>query len=528
MSEEVVQPPVETLEDKTKSVAITPEIVAELKKQSLESFYFFAKGILGFDWLQPHIHLPICQILEDYEKQTRVRIVLPRSWLKSTLCTIAYPIWRACKNPNIRVLIVQNTVTNSKKKLSVIRAKFETCGLFRLVFQDLMPGVNEIWSTEALSVPHTASNAEATFEVAGTRTKLTSRHYDLIIEDDTVAPDLDDMSSGVVLPAKEDIEQAIGFHLNTLPLLVDVMTSQILMVGTRWFERDLISWSQEHEKHYTHYQRAVKETSGIADEEGTCTYPERFPQEALNQLKIMGDYLYNCLYMNNPTALEGMVFKNEWFRHYDTAPRDIIVYTTIDLASPPEECKGDPDFNVVMTVGKDLSSGRLYVLDYFRERCTPSVLIQALFTHVRMYGPVKVGIESVAYQRAMITWVKERMRKDNLYFMVEPITHGKKSKLTRIKGLEPFYKAGMVFHRKSHRILESELLQVSHDRGIIAANDDVMDALSSQIPMWAITRLAEDSKDEEALNDPFTFDSAELEIASRPRSLERHAWSNLN
>lgn len=491
----------------------------QLRKQGDDSFYFFAKGILGFGWLVPHIHKKICDKLQDAFQgkiKKRARIKLPRSWLKSTVATIAFPIWCARKNPDIRVLIVQNSHTNAKKKLAAIRGKFESCALFRALYPEMLPTKECIWSSEAISVPRKQAQAEATIETAGTRTKLTSRHYDIIIEDDTVAPDLDDMTSEELFPSKDDIEQAIGFHRQTLPLLADAKTGMIIIVGTRWFERDLLSWSEENEPQYWEISRASRETNGLPDEDGLPAYPERFDDETLNDIrKSMGEYLYSCLYMNKPLSSKGMVFQPEWFRFYETHPRDVICYTTVDLASDPEIAKSGTDYNVVITCAKDLMSGRIYVLDYTCKRCSPSEVIQDIFDHVRRFKPVRVGIESIQYQSALIGWVKDRMRAESMYFMVEPITHGRTKKATRINALEPFVKSSLLLFRNHHRVLISQLQSMTLDRGCLAPNDDVADALSMQLPMWAITRSREEERRANPADDPFSFEHAFEEITTR-------------
>jgi len=506
-------------------INLDPKTLEALRTRAKEDFYFFAKGVLGFDLLVPHIHLPVCQMLQNPDLR-RARIVLPRSWLKSTIGSIAYPIWRAIRDPNIRVCIVQNSHSNACRKLAVIRNKFETAPVFRALFPELLPTKDCIWSSEALQIPRTESHAEATFEAAGTRTKLTSRHYNIIIEDDTVAPDLDDLTDGALLPSKEDVEQAIGWHRLAMPLLVNALTDQILIIGTRWYEKDLISWNMENEPHYTGYIRAVKETNGLGDEDGEITYAERFPQELLSQLeRALGPYLYSCLYMNKPIRSGDMVFDPGWYKFYETIPTNILTWITVDLAGDPETLKGkDPDYNVVITCAKDLTGGGIYVLDYWRQRANPSEVIQAIFAQARVYKPVQVGIESIQYQTSLIHWIKERMRQDNLYFLVEPITHGKKSKSTRIQGLQPLVKSGMLRFRRHHNQLLSELTTFPY-----SAHDDISDALSMQIPLWTTVRSPmETQKDDPRLN-PFSFDSAEAECSDRWRSrqLNNSAWGQI-
>lgn len=506
----------------TSTTQLSTEMIHSLRERAKSDLYFFAKGILGFDLLVPHIHMPVCLMLQDQTRK-RKRIVLPRSWLKSTIGSIAYPLWRAIRDPNVRICVVQNSHTNACKKLAVIRGKVEGCPLFRILFPELLPTKKSTWTTDSLCLNRTAENAESTFEAAGTRTKLTSRHYDVIIQDDTVAPDLDDMTeSGVLLPSEDDVNQAIGWHRNAMPLLVDPKKGEIIIIGTRWFEKDLISWNTENEPHYAGYIRAVRETAGLADEEGALTYPERFDQSVLDELAhSMGPYLFSCLFMNKPVRSKDMIFQPEWFHYYETPPRDLICYTTVDLAGDPAESKGDPDWNVVVTCGKDLSSGIVYVLDYYRARCSPSEVIQAIFDHVRRYKSVKVGIESVQYQKALIGWVRERMRAESLYFFVEGLTHGNRSKNSRIQALQPFVQAQLLLFRQHHRGLVTELLAFP-----VAAYDDIGDALSMQLPMWAMTRSKSEQIKPSALDNELSFDYAERELETIDRAGKSRQQTN--
>ncbi len=455
-----------------------------LRNASQENLYFFAKFVLGFDWFQPHIHKPIADLLQDLSN-TRLKIVLPRGWLKSTLCSISYPVWRAINNPQVRILLTQNTSTNAEAKLRAIGSVFKQNELFKALFPELLPDRDCIWRNDSMCIKRSGSLVESTFEAAGTKTQLTGRHYDDVIEDDTVAPDKDDLSTGAVLPAKEDIEQAIGYHQLMTPILSDIMSGRILVVGTRWFERDLMSWIDANEPYYKRYERASRETNGLADVNGTVAYPERFNEEVLAQLAAsLGPYIYSCLYMNQPVNPNTMVFQKEWIQYYSELPLNCVSYTSCDPAGDPSTSKGsDTDYSVVVTCAKDLITGRVYVVEYTRKRMNPGEMIQEIFRHVRFYHPVTVGIESVAYQNTIQYWVKERMKAENLWFLVEPITHGKTSKQERIRALQPIVQAGMLAFRKQHTDLLAELESFPN-----GAHDDVVDCVSMQLRFWAMTQ----------------------------------------
>lgn len=450
----------------------------------MESLYFFAKGVLGFDWLTPEIHKPLCDKLQD-QGLKRQRLVLPRGWLKSTMASVALPIWEAINNPNVRILIVQNTHTNACKKLAAIRACVEECGLFRMLWPELLPDKNCVWKTDALCLKRAKSNPESTFEAAGTRTKVVSRHYDVIVEDDTVAPDLDDLTETNFAPTKEDVDQAIGWHRLVPPLLVNPKTSRNIIVGTRWFVHDLLSWNQEHEPQFEGLTRACREDEkGVPDENGAVTYPERFDDEVLAELRnSLGPYMYSCLYMNKPVRSEDMLFHPNWFIYYEHESSPIITYTTVDLGGDPALTKGEPDYNVVMTCGKNVETGVVYVLDFWRKKANPGETIEAIFAHQARFHPVKVLVEGVGYQKNIVHWIRERMVAMSNYFNVEIVPQSRVAKETRIQQLQPMIEMGMIQFRRRHQELITEILAFP-----LGKNDDLPDALAMQIPLWAQTR----------------------------------------
>ena len=77
--------------------------------------------------------------------------------------------------------------------------------------------------------------------------------------------------------------------------------------------------------------------------------------------------------MNTPVHTADMIFDGEWIQYYDSEPRDLLTYTTVDPGGDPADTVGEPDFSVVMTCGKDIHTGRVYLLDYWRAKSSPVV-----------------------------------------------------------------------------------------------------------------------------------------------------------
>ncbi len=461
-----------------------------IRQHAKDSLYFFAKGILGLSWLVPHIHGAVCLLLQDRDKR-RKKFVLPRGWLKTSVCTIAYPIWRAVHDPNIRILLAQNNQDNARKKLKVIKEQFKSNGLLRALYPHVLPTSASMWSASSACLARTEPHPESTFECIGVRGQPTSRHYNIIIEDDTVAPDFDELGQETLAPSHDDVRKAIAWHQLALPLLTNAMTDEQIVVGTRWYEIDLMSHISKNEPQYACIERACREDSdGNSDPRGVVTYPERFNADVLTEYEnTLGPYFFSTLMLNCPVSVGDMLFRADWFQEYEVLPprQSLHVYTTIDPATDPQlslSKSDDLDFSVVMTCGKDMMTGDIYVLEYFRERCNPGEMINALFDHVDRWHPKLVGYEDVAYQKSLDYWIKEEMRKRSVFFTLEAIHRtSKKSKQTHIMGLHPIAAAEAIHLRPFMKELVTEFL--SFPRG---SHDDLIDCLSMQTQLWKRTR----------------------------------------
>ena len=204
--------------------------VQDMAARGRKSLFFLSRAILNFDKFTKKIHRPLCHALEQFELHNRLLIMLPRDWYKTTAASIAYPIWRAINNPEVRILLVQNTYTNATSKLAAIKQIFEKNQLFRACYPELLPDTTCTWSKESLCVKRKGTYPESTFEAAGTSTAVTSRHYDVIIEDDTVAPEFDNITGSMMQPSQAEIEKCIGWHKLAHPLLIEPALSQILVI----------------------------------------------------------------------------------------------------------------------------------------------------------------------------------------------------------------------------------------------------------------------------------------------------------
>jgi len=279
----------------------------------------------------------------------------------------------------------------------------------------------------------------------------------------------------------------------------------------------LISHIMETEKDFQVITRSCRENDdGESDPRGRITYPERFGEEALERFEnVLGPYFFPTLMLNLPKRSGDMVFRKEWIKEYEILPpaRSLMIYTTVDPATDPELSAGRPellDYSVVLTCAKDMLTGKIYVLDYFRERCSPGAHAAAIFEHVLKWRPIKVGYEDVAYQKSIDYWLKELMRQKGIHFILERVDRStRKSKDVYIMGLQPMFSAGTIYIRHFMRELVKELMDFP--RG---SHDDLIDALSMQLPFWRQTKV---KKEEEPKldEDPYSIEAAIRSLEER-------------
>ena len=216
----------------------------------------------------------------------------------------------------------------------------------------------------------------------------------------------------------------------------------------------------------------------ILDSEGQSTWPEKWTKKEIEADRESYSHLgkIDIWYRNKMCECispDSQTFKREYFRYYDKAPnrRDLNVYTAVDLAISQ---KANADYSAIVTVGVN-SSGHWFVLDAEYGRYDPSTTMDAIFSAVRKWEPLSVGIENVAYQSALQHFLEREMPKRGVFFRITPLKAEKKKEL-RIDTLQPRFAVGSVWFRRNAvwlNKIERELLSYPH-----GTHDDVIDALA--------------------------------------------------
>lgn len=182
----------------------------------------------------------------------------------------------------------------------------------------------------------------------------------------------------------------------------------------------------------------------------------------------------SALYQQRPINSEAQEFKREWFKYFtdaDIQAMDLDVYALVDLAISD---KDSADNTSVQVIGKNRTNPNIYKLEDLSGKLDPAQIIEYLF-HLKdkyKFNFRKAGIESVGYQKSLMWYIKEEQRRRQVYFDVIELK-AVNSKESRIRGLIPMYKNGIIYHRNTDTEYENELLTFP-----VGVHDDRIDAMA--------------------------------------------------
>jgi phage terminase large subunit-like protein len=323
------------------------------------------------------------------------------------------------------------------------------------------------WSDSCACLARLIDHPEGTFEAAGIGTNIIRRHFNVIIEDDTVAPKKDELTGEEAMPSKDDIEKAVGFHKLTIPLLINEEDERIV-IGTRWASYDLINYVKENEKFDTYDRSCYRE-------DGSPLY-KKFSQTRLDSIRAgMGVYMFSMLYQNKPLAKEFMAFNPDWYRYYEESecPEEGEGLVTVDPADPPTG-KASQDYSAMVSV-KHTKRG-LFVRGYRHKRVSDKQMIDETFDLADQDGFKRIRIETNRYAHLAAAF-REAMKIKGRYYSIDEVKAKRINKEARIKNrLSPLFENGVIFLRRGMRELEAELTTFPYGR-----HDDLIDALSWQV-----------------------------------------------
>jgi predicted phage terminase large subunit-like protein len=484
--------------------------IDQVRESCKNSLWFLCTQMLGFqDW--DTIHDEVENFLA--RPANKKLLLLPRGHLKTAIINKGFVIKSLLNNPNIRILIANQVWDKSREMLREIKGYLQDKTDLPKIFGNF---VSSLWNEEKIEIAQrTKSLAAPTIGTTGVEAEMTSTHFDLII--------LDDLMGLQNYKTKDQRDKVRAFYRSMINLLEPSGT--LIVLGTRWHLDDLYQTILDNERDY--YDVMVRSVV----EDGRIIFPKKFnlkfngitkqweqakerTMDYINFLKKSTGQDFFSQYMNNPTDDENQLFKTSYFKHYSERPANLFVTMCVDPAISESQ---SADYTGIVVAGR-APDKKIYVLDTLRGKWgSPKDIVDQIFLMKDKWRPDVIAIEENGFQKALRYWAEDEMKRTGIFFNIEtvksPVKRDGLVKEYRIKGLEPYYRNGYMYHQSWMKDLEEELAQFPR-----AKHDDLSDALS-----WCLDFLiAPDAESPEKMT-PGTW---EYEAYSARKALNPYDFFN--
>lgn len=468
---EVVNPELKRMREEI--LRKTQIMYAVLKEKAPKSSFLFNKYVLNVEKGDSNsvkladFHKELCDFV-DNKPEKRKLILIPRSHLKTKLISVGFSTKEIIKNPKIRILIYSATYQMAVDIHSAIQKNLQSNEKILDIWGDFASDATE-WSQSRTRLKLN-DKREPTITAAGIDNNLVGGHYDIIIMDDPVSRDN--------VATMDQISKVITRYKDSLDLLEP--HGQLIVIGTRWHDSDLYGWLLDPGNNaidnYLTMIRKAYEGNLMTGENFDPLWPAKFSREALlSKLKEEGWAHFSSQYMNDPVPEEDAIFKRTWFKYY--IPDDIrgTILNKFLLIDPAISISKDADYTAMMVLGVD-EYNNIFILDITRARFSPNDINNEIFRLRDKWNLTDIGIEQVAFQKVLGYSLREDERFKVRPFHLTELKPNERTKDQRIKGLQPLYENGKVFHNKSlpnNIYLEDELVRFPR-----STHDDIIDALA--------------------------------------------------
>lgn len=449
---------------------------------SLHDPWYFITTVLGYRLEEFHKRW-----FSHQDKHQKTILLAPRGHGKSTICDVAFILWRLIHNRNLRILIASKTSRQAVLFLSEIRQHLELNGRFRDAFGNWVSP--EEWNVAQIRLPRTRIMKEPTITTIGIGSSLPSWHFDIIIADD-----LHDLANSRTPAQREAVWR--WFEETMLPTLEP--HGELHVLGTRWHADDvygrLMAKSEEARAignlsgaYEVLVDRAIQ-SEGPTPEECKVLWPSYMSYEKLVGIRHeQGPAIFSLQYQcsADEAGLEGGIFRHEDFRILNESPREtrkrcIYVVQGWDLATEGKDLKGEvvgeeirTNYTACVTVGltRDME---FIVLDWYRGRPGLIAQVDEVVAQAAKWNPDAVVLESVAYQNILTQYIRK-----NTTLPILPM-RPTRDKVARAWRLQPYVEEKRVWIPVAHIGLRDILSSFP-----MGEEDDSVDAW-----MYAMERLS--------------------------------------
>ena len=428
-------------------------------------------------------------LLMDLFQGRRLRLIvsMPPRHGKSSLISHAFTSWWIGRRPDSEVLLA-----SYGDRL--------TRGWSRKARDDLVEHGQDVFGITALARASTAEwqplrdgvSTAGNFLATSAGGTATGKGADLLV--------VDDLLKGVAESRSKALRDQAWEWLIDEALTRLAPGAPVIVVGTRWHPDDPIGRLLDAKRRgveadsnavpwdYISLPALAESDDPLGREEGEALWPERFPEQALEQIRSdRPPRSWAGLYQCRPVALGGEFFKQKWLRYWKLdGPHAVLedgtrieltrlyTFVTCDLAVSTRDRS---DYSVICSWGFDPArKSELLLLDVDRDRMEGPQMIPRIKGAITRWGAVGAYIEKTIYHTTLIS---EARSQGMLVAELKPDT----DKRTRAVPATMLFEGGQCYLRAGAAWLaeyEDELLSFPEQ----GTHDDQVDCTSYAVKLF--------------------------------------------
>jgi predicted phage terminase large subunit-like protein len=422
-------------------------------------------------WFHEVIASALTSAINAVQEKRKARIILtiPPRHGKSQLASIHFPAWALGKYPNLRFILSTYGSDLSQKVGQKARDEISNAK-----YQMIFPGIKLRQDTKAKARWMTNKGGE--FNAVGVGSAVTGTGADVILIDD-IHKDRAEAESETMR------ENAWEYYRSTLYSRLEGYGA-VIVIMQRWHTDDLVGRLLEDAEHkkaagepYDEWEVINFPAIALDDEKyrkaGEPLWPNKFPIAVLENIRsTQGNYNWISQYQQDPILAETQEFKEDMFRYYNAEDIEHVYLRYYTIVDPAISQKQEADNTVVLTVAKEVNGPNVYRIREDAGHFTPKQTQDLVFKHHADFNS-EVFIETVAYQKALKYNIEEEQRRRNTYFTVHEVKSTTNKEIKVRGGLLPMYENGVIFHKRTDREYEHELLAFPRGK-----HDDRIDAMA--------------------------------------------------
>ena len=392
---------------------------SEVFKLAAASSDFYCQTFFPHTFRQesPAFHRDLWELLSD-PRYRKVAVMVFRGGGKTTILR-AFASFRIAYGISNTIVFVGEAQEHSRRSLRWLRRQVETNRRWAETY-GLEPG--KPWTDDICEIRHAILGKSCTIVAMGITGQIRGINIDdyrpdLIIIDDPC----NEENTATPEQRKKTEDLVFGALEHNLAPRSECPEAKIIILQTPLHQDDIISLCHRDSSW-------ASRRYGCFDSAGNSLWEARFPtlellREKENAIRLGQLHLWLREMECSIVSGENAVFRADWLREYDLYPEGMVTFMGIDPVPPPtdsaiEKRLHDRDFECLAVVGR--RGGEYYLLEYVASRGhTPEWTVAQFFRLLERWRPLRVRVETTAYQATLKWLLEQEMRRRGRYVVID-------------------------------------------------------------------------------------------------------------